>query len=181
MSERIEVVAYRDEWPRMFSERGKRLREALGELAIRIDHIGSTSVPGLDAKPVVDIQVSVASFEPMDELTDRMRAAGFVYRKENPDLSKRYFRELPGEERTHVHVRRSGSWSEQMSLLFRDFLRAHPERCQDYAALKYRLAEQYLDERELYVDAKSPFIWRTLQEAHEWSQLTGWQAGKTDL
>ncbi|MDF2680145.1 MAG: hypothetical protein K0R47_1335 [Brevibacillus sp.] len=181
MREAIIVVPYEEEWPYLFQEMGRRLRNTLGELAVRIDHIGSTSVPGLAAKPVIDIQISVFSFEPMDQLVERMREAGFLYREDNPDLSKRYFRELPGHLRTHVHVRRVGSWSEQISLLFRDYLRAHPEACMEYAALKYRLAEDHRENRNQYADAKSPFIWRVLQEAHEWSQVTGWSAGATDL
>lgn len=181
MSEVVEVVPYREEWPSLFEEKGKRLRDALGELAIRIDHVGSTSIPGLAAKPVIDIQISVASFEPMEPLIERMRVAGYLYRFDNPDRSKRYFRELPGELRTHVHVRRVGSWPEQLTLLFRDYLRAHPAACEEYAALKFRLAEEYRENRQQYVDAKSPFIWRVIQEAHVWSGAIGWEAAAPDL
>jgi GrpB-like predicted nucleotidyltransferase (UPF0157 family) len=84
-------------------------------------------VPGLDAKPVIDIQISVASFEPLDDYRLPMEELGYVYRGDNPERTKRYFRESPGQRRTHIHVRRLGSWSEQFALLFRDYLRANPE------------------------------------------------------
>ena len=117
MPDPIEVVPYSPLWPQLFSELGTTLRKALGETALRIDHIGSTSVPGLDAKPIIDIQVSVASFEPLDAYRVPLERLGFVFRASNPDLTKRYFREKSGERRTHIHVRQSGSWSEQLALL----------------------------------------------------------------
>src|SRR5262249_11057136 len=127
MVDAIRIVPYDPAWPERFRTLGAALREALGEVALRIDHIGSTSVPGLDAKPIVDIQISVASFEPLDSFRLPIEALGYVFRADNTDLAKRYFREPPGTPRTHIHVRRAGSWSEQFALLFRDYLRTHPE------------------------------------------------------
>src|SRR5215475_4503137 len=115
----IEIHAWTPAWAEEFRARGAALRQALGERALRIDHIGSTSVTGLGAKPVVDIQVSVASFEPMDALAQSMADAGYVWRRDNPELTKRYFREAEGR-RCHVHMRLAGSWHEQWALLFRD-------------------------------------------------------------
>lgn len=120
----IEIVEYRDAWPTLFAELGCRLRRGLGEVALRIDHIGSTAVPGLRAKPVLDIQVSVAAFEPAG-FRAPLEAAGFAFRADNPDLTKRYFRETSGP-RTHVHVRRAGSFAEQFCLMLRDYLRESP-------------------------------------------------------
>ena len=96
MSDPILVVPYDPEWPKRFAGLGSQLRDALGAVALRIDHIGSTAVPGLDAKPVIDIQISVASFEPLDTYRLPLERAGYVFRAENPDLTKRYFRERPG-------------------------------------------------------------------------------------
>jgi GrpB-like predicted nucleotidyltransferase (UPF0157 family) len=156
MGDGIVVVKYDEAWPARFAEVGARLRRELGDAALRIDHVGSTAVAGLDAKPVIDVQVSVASFEPLDAYRRPIERAGFVYRADNPELTKRYFREQPGERRTHVHVRRAGSFSEQFNLLFREFLRSHPEHARKYAKLKRRLAEEFSgpDQRSDYVDAK---------------------------
>jgi GrpB-like predicted nucleotidyltransferase (UPF0157 family) len=123
----LTVLRYDPEWSVSFAELGGRLRSALGKVALRIDHIGSTAVPGLAAKPIIDVQVSVASLEPIDPFRSPLEECGFVWRQDNPELTKRYFRERPGDPRTHIHVRRVGSFSEQFALLFRDYLRAHPD------------------------------------------------------
>jgi GrpB-like predicted nucleotidyltransferase (UPF0157 family) len=180
VSDPIVIVPYNPEWPVLFGALGASLRGALGDVALRIDHVGSTSVPGLAAKPVIDVQISVACFEPLDAYRLPLARLGFVFRPDNPDLSKRYFREPPGSRRTHIHVHQAGSWAEQMALLFRDYLRAHPDDAQRYAALKAQLAERYWDDREGYTEAKGPFIWEILARADHWGQETGWEPGAPD-
>src|SRR5215813_1196179 len=115
----VRIADYDPAWPIRFAELGGRLRNALGHVAIRIDHIGSTSVPGLAAKPVIDLQISVVRLEPVDPFGEPLQRLGFVYRFDNPERTKRYFREPPGHPRTHIHVRKGGSFSEQFALLFR--------------------------------------------------------------
>ncbi len=178
--DRIEVVPYDDEWPRLFRDLGARLRAALGDVARRIDHIGSTAVPGLAAKPIIDVQVSVAALEPVEPYRLTLEGLGFVFRADNPELTKRYFRESPGSRRTHVHVRQAGSWAEQFALLFRDYIRAHDEDARLYADLKRRLAREHADDRRAYTEAKGPFIWKVMQRADRWSQDVGWQPGPSD-
>jgi GrpB-like predicted nucleotidyltransferase (UPF0157 family) len=180
MPDPIVVVPYTPTWPQLFSKLGAVLREALGETALRIDHIGSTAVPGLDAKPIIDVQISVASFEPLDVYRLPLDRLGFVFRADNPDRTKRYFREKPGTRRTHIHVRHAGSWSEQLSLLFRDYLRTHEKDARRYAELKVRLAQMYREDRSAYTNAKAPFIWEILTRANKWSQESGWQPGPSD-
>jgi GrpB-like predicted nucleotidyltransferase (UPF0157 family) len=180
MSDRIRVVAYDAQWPALFLEQSRAMRAALGEVALRIDHIGSTAVPGLAAKPIVDIQISVAAFEPPDAFRAPLEGLGYVFRTDNQERTKRYFRERPDSRRTHVHVRRAGSFSEQLALLFRDFLRAHPDWAQRYAELKLALAERHADDRRRYTDAKRPFTWQALAQADEWAQRTGWFPGPSD-
>ena len=183
-SDLIVVVPYAPEWPVRFRELAAQLRQALRDSAakgvLRIDHVGSTAIPGLAAKPIIDIQLSVASFEPLDAFCLPLERLGYVWRADNPDRTKRYFREPPGDPRTHIHVRRHGSWSEQFALLFRDYVRAHPEVAARYADLKRGLAERYRDDRPAYTEAKGPFIWATMAEASDWSQATGWEPGPSD-
>lgn len=183
-SEPIVIVPYEAGWPALFREFAEPLRAALADVAVRIDHIGSTAVPGLAAKPVIDIQISVRGFEPLAAFRDPIVALGYVFHADNPERTKRYFREAPGSQRTHIHVRRAGSWNEQFALLFRDYLRAHPAVAADYAALKSRLALEHTlggSDRHAYVEAKQPFIWAAMARADEWAQMTGWEPGASDV
>jgi GrpB-like predicted nucleotidyltransferase (UPF0157 family) len=176
----IEVVEYDPAWPGRFAETATPIRRELGDVALRIDHIGSTAIPRLAAKPVIDVQIAVGSFEPLDGYRRPLEALGYVFQPDNPERTKRYFREPPGTPRTHVHVRVSGSFSQQLPLLFRDFVRAHPAVADEYAALKRELAARHADDRQAYTDAKDPFVWRVLRDADAWAQATGWQPGPSD-
>jgi len=176
----IEIVAYDPAWPKRFVKLGNELRDTLGATALRIDHIGSTAVPGLAAKPVLDVQISVAAFDPLEAFKEPLESLGYVYRADNTERTKRYFREPPGSARTHVHVRRAGSFSEQFALLFRDYLRAAPDAAADYQALKRRLAARHPDDRRAYTEAKVPFFWEVIRHADEWAQVRGWTPGPTD-
>jgi len=180
MPDPIVVSAYDPQWPAQFAALGASLRVALGPAALRIDHIGSTAVPGLDAKPVIDVQISVAALEPMTPYLGPLESLGYVWQADNDDRTKRYFREAPGRRRTHLHVRRAGSWSEQFALLFRDYLRTHASAAQHYAALKHQLAVRHRNDRAAYTNAKGPGIWALMVEANAWSQSTGWQPGPPD-
>ena len=176
----IVIVPYDPRWPKEFEKVGRRLRSRLGATAIRIDHIGSTAVPGLAAKPVVDVQVSVAALTPEDPYRGPLELDGFVWMSENVDRTKRFFREPPGAPRTHIHVREAGSFDEQLNLLFRDFLRAMPDRAREYEETKRALADRFRHDRPGYVAAKEPAVWTLLRHAHDWSQATGWRPGPSD-
>lgn len=178
----IWIAPYDDTWPYRFQQLAAPMRQALGFVALRIDHIGSTSIPQLAAKPVIDMQISVADFEPLDAYRIPLENLGYVFRPENPELTKRYFRETPGEGRIHIHVRRAGSFSEQFALLFRDYLRTHSDIAEQYAQLKMNLAQKYnrVEDRQAYTEAKEPFIWSVIAQADAWAQLTGWFPGPSD-
>jgi GrpB-like predicted nucleotidyltransferase (UPF0157 family) len=176
----VDIHDWSPAWADEFRDRAATLRAALGARALRIDHIGSTSVAGLAAKPIVDIQVSVAEFEPMDALVAAMAGAGYAWRSDNPELTKRYFRETPGARRCHVHVRRAGSWHEQWALLFRDYMRAHPGVAAEYEVVKRALAARFRHDRHAYTDAKGDFSWATIRAADLWAAETGWRPGPTD-
>ena len=176
----VTIEPYNSDWPGLFCELGSRARQALGNVALRIDHIGSTSIPGLAAKPIIDVQISVDSFDPIAPYRVPLERLGFVFKDKNPELTKRYFREPLGERETHIHVRRAGSFSEQFALLFRDYMRVHPDDVEQYAELKRQLAEQYAMDPHGYTDAKSDFVWKVIARADAWAQDTGWQPGPSD-
>lgn len=180
MSEKVEIVPYNYDWRERFRLLGAGLRSVLGSAACRIDHIGSTAVVGLAAKPIIDIQVSVSDFEPLDAYRMPIEHAGYAFRADNTERTKRYFRESAGQRRTHIHVRRLGSWSEQFALLFRDYLRGNVAEALRYADLKYSLAARYQGDRHGYTEAKGQFIWEVMNRADKWSQDVGWQPGPSD-
>ncbi len=175
----IEIHDYKPSWADEFQHIGSSLRHALGDVAHRIDHIGSTSVVGLAAKPVVDVQISVRSLEPVDAYLPQLKSLSYVWREDNPEKTKRYFREAAGR-RTHIHVRKRGSWHEQYALLFRDYLRLHLDDQHAYEAAKRVLAAQHRYDRHAYTNAKSDIFWELIRRADEWAAETGWDLGVSD-
>ncbi|MEK4251731.1 GrpB family protein [Paenibacillus sp. FSL W7-1287] len=180
MEDQWRIAPYNTEWITSFDDIGTQLREVLQEQAVRIDHVGSTSIAGLEAKPIIDIQISVVNYEDVFSYKSNIESIGFQLREENPDKTKRYFREIPGARRTHIHVRQAGSFSEQVTLLFRDYLRVHPEDCKRYAEEKHRLMSLYKHDRPKYVEGKGPIVWDIIKLAHIWSQEVGWKPGSCD-
>ena len=176
----VEIHEYTTEWRAEFLAIGATLRSALREVAVRIDHIGSTSITHLAAKPIIDIQISVASLEPMDAYLRPIESLGYAWRKDNPERTKRYFREPPGSRRTHIHVRKAGSWHEQYALLFRDYVRDHEDDRRRYETVKRELALRYRDERARYTDAKAPIFWEIMRRADRWAAQSGWEPGPSD-
>jgi GrpB-like predicted nucleotidyltransferase (UPF0157 family) len=176
----VDIVAYRDKWPRMFKQMRARLASALGETAIRIDHVGSTAVPGLAAKPVIDIQVSVPDAEDEDAYRDAIERCGFALRYR--ELGHRYFRPPPGLPRDfQVHVCTIGSKWERDHLLFRDFLRTHAEAARQYESVKSDVAGHHRTDRIAYTDAKGPLIAELLAIAEVWAKETGWRDEPTEV
>lgn len=168
-SDPIAIAPYDPVWPERFEQMRGRLAVALGPVALRIDHVGSTAVPGLASKPIIDIQVSVTNVDDEASYKDAIEAQGFELRWIEP--GHRYFRPPPGLPRLcQVHVSSVGSHWEHVHLLFRDYLRAHPDAAADYEALKRRLAGEHRDNRIAYTDAKGPFIDAALRRAAEWER-----------
>jgi GrpB-like predicted nucleotidyltransferase (UPF0157 family) len=124
-AQRADVVPYDESWPARFSELAGAVRGALGDAALRIDHIGATAVPGTAARPVIDIQVSVAAFEPSDAYVPQLEDLGYSLLPDD-DRTQRFFgRRVDNVARVHVRV--AGSFAEQRALLVRDHLRDHPD------------------------------------------------------
>lgn len=178
--EPVVLVPYDPAWPAAFREIALRVRGALGQVARRIDHIGSTSVPGLGAKPIIDLQISVGALEPEGPFRTPLESLGYVFRPHDDMRTRRFFRHADGARRTHLHVYAQGSFDEQLNLLFRDYLRSHAEAAQEYLQEKRRLSERFHHDRGAYTEAKAPTIWRLVQEASVWSHRTGWAPGPSD-
>jgi GrpB-like predicted nucleotidyltransferase (UPF0157 family) len=182
------IAPYSEHWPAAFAAIAKRLRDALGPAALRIDHIGSTAVPGLPAKNVIDVQVAVADLGAADPLA----AAGFRPFGERSvdhcppgaddspgEWTKRFFTEPDGERRANVHVRIEGRANQRYALLFRDYLRTHPRTAEAYAELKRQLAA-HMPDTATYTEVKDPAVDLIALAAEEWAAATGWQPGPSD-
>jgi GrpB-like predicted nucleotidyltransferase (UPF0157 family) len=164
----IELVDYNPDWPKMAANEIAHLKQILpGENILLYEHVGSTAVPGLIAKPIIDIQIAVNSLDlAKDELIKPLEDDHYAYWYENPDQDRMFFvKGMPphGQRRTHhVHVveKTSPQWMDK--IVFRDYLIAHPDSAKEYAALKRELAGLHAQDREKYTDAKSEFIKRIL-------------------
>jgi GrpB-like predicted nucleotidyltransferase (UPF0157 family) len=162
---RIEIVPYDPSWPAAFEAEAARLRNALGALALRIDHHGSTAVPGLAAKPIIDIQVSVADLQPLAAYGGPLERAGYVHVPHADDARCPFFHRPAAWPHTHhVHVVAAGGDEERRTLLFRDYLRAHEDEARAYESLKrdlaIRLGGADPESREAYARAKTEFVER---------------------
>ena len=159
----LEIVPYDPGWPAAFEAEASRIGDALGPLAVRIDHHGSTAVPGLGAKPIIDIQVSVANLQPLSAYREPLEGIGYVHMPHADDAFAPFFhrpREWPHTH--HVHVVEAGGREEQRTLAFRDYLRDHANIAREYENLKRTLAARSVstDERsrEIYAAQKGEYI-----------------------
>ena len=189
----ITIVPYHPHWPAEFQRLAATVRAALGATALRIDHIGSTAIPGLAAKDIIDVQVTVPMLEPETAYTPALQAAGFVLRggvtydhrppgDPAPEIAwaKRLFGAAPDQRLTNVHVRAFGHPNQRYALLFRDYLRAHPQAAAAYAEVKRRLASAFPDQIHLYTEVKDPVCDVIVAAAEEWVAATGWEPGPPD-
>jgi GrpB-like predicted nucleotidyltransferase (UPF0157 family) len=167
------VVDYDPAWAHAYGRWRQRIAPALGRTAIRIEHVGSTSVPGLAAKPIVDIQVSVTDLDGESNYVPMLQAVGLVLRSRD-DLH-RYLRPPADQPReVHVHVCASGGRWERDHLLFRDYLRAHAAACLRYAEAKRANARRWSDDGWAYTEAKTGVILDILEQAEDWAMATRW-------
>ena len=171
--EPIIVVPYHPRWPELFEEERARIEQAIGPWVKEIEHVGSTAVPGLAAKPIIDIMVGVRSLKDSPILVERLSGIGYRYL---PELERvfplrRYFQKLREGRRTHqIHlVERSNSEWWERHILFRDYLREHPEATEEYAHLKRELSGRFREDREAYTRAKTEFILGCVHRA-EWDE-----------
>jgi GrpB-like predicted nucleotidyltransferase (UPF0157 family) len=167
---KLEIVSYDSGWPATFEAEARRLRSALESLALRIDHNGSTSVPGLSAKPIIDIQVSVATLQPVAVYDDCLRPLGYVHVPHPDDSFSPFFhRPSAWPHSHHVHLVERGGAEERRTLAFRDYLRDHAAAAREYERLKEDLAGKTAaidrESREAYARAKTDFIERIVAKA----------------
>jgi len=186
-----EICPYNPNWPVSFRSIAADLRCAFGDRAMRIDHIGSTSVPGLAAKDRIDIQVTVASLN--EDLRSKLLGLGYSQWQglmhdhvppgaitASEEWEKWLFMQREKQPSANIHIRIQGRANQRYPLLFRDYLRTHPATAQAYAELKYRLAANLADP-QTYPDVKDPAVDLIYLAAEDWASLTGWHPGLSDV
>lgn len=161
MSSPIVIENYNPQWPILYEGEKGRIFGVIGQAVVAIEHVGSTAVPGLGAKPIIDIMVALRHLADAEACIEPLQSIGYEYvpKYEVFIPERRYFRKWVQAERTHqVHMveRTSEFWDRH--ILFRDYLRTHPEVAQEYYQLKKELAAKYGSNRDGYTDAKTPFI-----------------------
>jgi GrpB-like predicted nucleotidyltransferase (UPF0157 family) len=189
----VEIVEYHPDWPAEFERIAKTLRGALGHGAQRIDHIGSTSVPGLAAKDRIDVQIAVASLDEPARIIAAISRVGYAHRPgitrdhvppgaidDASQWTKLFFREPPGQRATNIHIRILGRANYRYALLFRDYLRTHREAALAYADAKRRLAQQFPEDSATYADVKDPVCDIIMVAAEEWAIATNWKLSLVD-
>ena len=188
----IVIQDYNPAWPLAFEAIQIALAKVLGPLALRIDHIGSTSVPGLGAKDVIDIQITVQ--ELTSEIRQRLVVAGYEYceaythdhvplgEDDDPSLwAKLVFSEPMGQRRANVHVRIDGNPNQRYALVFRDYLRAHPNSARSIELIKREIAKRHAEDVDAYYDIKDPVYDLIWDAASDWSRRNRISSEKSDF
>jgi len=167
---RVDVVAYDSGWPAAFEAAAGELRAAIGDNLLAVHHIGSTAIPGIFAKPVIDLLPVVANLSALDGRSAAMASLGYEVMGEFGIAGRRYFRrdDAAGVRTHHVHAFVDGSGEVERHLAFRDFMRAHPEHAATYGQLKRRLAASFPTDVEAYMEGKDALIKDLERRALAW-------------
>lgn len=177
----IVVAEYDPNWPVLFEQERARIKQALGPFAVAIEHAGSTSVPGLPSKPIIDILVGVPGLEEAKQRAiEPIKSLGYVYLPEYVSWlpGELFFRKgPPGPWTHHIHLMEPSHFRWETLLVFRDYLRAHPEAAQAYADIKRSLADSSVDDIAAYRNGKTVFVDETTAKARAWRAQTARRAG----
>jgi GrpB-like predicted nucleotidyltransferase (UPF0157 family) len=167
----VRIVDYDSAWPVMAEREMRRIKEAVGDVAVRLEHVGSTAVPGLAAKPIVDLQLSVALMEPRERYVAPLERLGYLFAPapESPDYH--FFAKPPERPRTHhLHVCETGSEHEFRHVAVRDFLHSHPDEAARYAALKREVVARHPQDRLAYTAGKDEYVTALERRALTWAR-----------
>jgi GrpB-like predicted nucleotidyltransferase (UPF0157 family) len=161
----IVVVDYDPAWPAVFEELRSKVWSVLGDVALSVEHVGSTSVPGLAAKPIIDMSIVVPSEREVPLAVERLASLGYQHLGNLGIAGREAFRRPPGSPTHNLYVCPQGSLGLRNHLAVRDYLRTHPEAAQAYGELKRRLAAEFPDDIESYVDGKTELLLGILRES----------------
>jgi GrpB-like predicted nucleotidyltransferase (UPF0157 family) len=168
----IRIVDHDPEWAPRAAAELQRVAEALGpEVAVRLEHVGSTAVPGLAAKPIVDLQVGVDAMDPREQYVPGLERLGYLFAFASDSPDRHFFGKPPARPRAfHLHVCLAGGRDEHRHLAVRDYLRGHPDEAAAYAAVKRAVAERHPQDRLAYIDGKHDHMVALEGRALAWAQ-----------
>jgi GrpB-like predicted nucleotidyltransferase (UPF0157 family) len=166
----VTVVDYDREWPERFAKESERIRAALGDRVVDLEHMGSTAVPGLAAKPVIDISVGLRDLDLTNDQIASMKDLGYEFLGELGLAGRRFFRKGGAQSTHHVHAVVWGGHHWSRHLAFRDYLRSHPEEARLYGERKRRLAADVDHDWYAYVERKNGFTDELFKRAWEWHE-----------
>jgi GrpB-like predicted nucleotidyltransferase (UPF0157 family) len=169
MPDPVIIVEFDPTWPMLYEVERTHILNAIGGFIEDIQHVGSTSVPGLGAKPIIDIMIGIHKLSIVEKCVQPLQSLGYEYRGEFGIPNRHYFRKPPDTLSTHrthhIHMVETNHDAWRKTLLFRDYLRTHPEGAKQYEELKRTLADKFGSDREGYTDAKTDFIETILAKA----------------
>ncbi len=172
MMREVKVVPYNEKWPEMFDAEAENLRKLLQEEIIEVYHIGSTAIPDMPAKPIIDVLVEVKNIHRIDDFTERLAVNGYRAFGENGIPGRRFFIKGTLSNRTHhIHMFQTGDHEIDRHLAFRDFLIANHHEALQYGALKKKLAQENPVDIEKYIQGKHDFIQTIDKMAAEWKKF----------
>jgi GrpB-like predicted nucleotidyltransferase (UPF0157 family) len=169
---KVDVTSYEPAWPGMFEAEARQLKAELGKIVTAIHHIGSTAIPGMAAKPIIDILMEVSDIDLLDGYDLLMQGLGYIPKGEYGIAGRRFF--IKGSEVVHshhLHVFQQGDKNIIRHLAFRDYLKMYPTVAREYSQLKFSLAQQFPEDIDGYIAGKDAFVKRLEQKALDWQRM----------
>ncbi len=164
-SKTIELLPHDPEWEKAFFEEKQKIVKLIGDKIIGIEHIGSTAIKTIHAKPIIDIAISLEKYSDGFECIESLNSIGYLYKGEYGVLGRHFFRTNDEIVKFHLHMFEITSNEWKNHILFRNYLNQNPGKAKEYEALKFKLLKEFPDERELYTRNKGPFIQKIIEEA----------------
>ncbi len=162
----VKLENYNEKWKDIFAEESKLISSKINKFLIDIQHTGSTAIPGIAAKPIIDIAVAIDSLSNIDEITQILHELGYQYRGEQGIPGRHLFAKGDEENRTHyLHIMEKSHHEWKNSILFRDYLKSNSKVAKEYDNLKRKLAKKYESDRGKYTEGKSKFIQKIIENA----------------
>ncbi len=155
---RVGIVSYNPNWKEIYKEESKKIKNVLSDIIVDIHHIGSTAIPGIKAKPVIDILVEVKDIEAVDRYNNKMEELGYEVMGEYGIPKRRFFRKGGNNRTHHIHIFQVGNEEIERHINFKEYLISHPDKAREYSKLKEKLTNKYTYDVENYTNGKSDFI-----------------------
>lgn len=168
---KVILVPYNPKWPELARQEAEKIKQALSIDVPAVHHIGSTAIPGIKAKPILDFVLVVRDLNALDRHTGEMEALGYTAKGERGIPGRRFFsKDTNGKRSHHVHAFQQGNSEIQRHIIFRDYLLVHEKEAKEYEKLKEKLAARFPNRSGDYTEGKSDFIYHIVEKARRWKK-----------